>query len=32
MVLRTVKNGAREGSNFWGCSQFPKCRTIQNVT
>lgn len=32
MVLRTVKNGARAGSNFWGCSQFPKCRTIQNVT
>jgi restriction system protein len=32
MVLRTVKNGARAGSNFWGCSQFPKCRATQNVT
>ena len=31
MVLRTVKKGDRAGSNFWGCSQFPKCRTIQNV-
>lgn len=32
MVLRTVKNGTRAGNNFWGCSQFPQCRTIQNVT
>ncbi len=31
MVRRTVKNGARAGSSFWGCSQFPKCRTTQDV-
>lgn len=31
MVRRTVKKGARAGSKFWSCSQFPKCRTTQNV-
>ncbi|OZA23713.1 MAG: nuclease [Hydrogenophilales bacterium 17-61-9] len=32
MVLRTTKNGNNSGSKFWGCSAFPKCRTIQNFT
>jgi hypothetical protein len=32
MVLRTVKSGDKAGSKFWGCSAFPKCRTIQNIT
>lgn len=32
MVLRTVKSGDKAGSKFWGCSAFPNCRTIQNVT
>ncbi|QSA99352.1 NERD domain-containing protein [Methylococcus sp. EFPC2] len=31
MVLREVKKGANAGNSFWGCSQFPKCRAIQNV-
>ncbi|BBJ00371.1 DNA-binding protein [Ferrigenium kumadai] len=31
MVQRTVKSGDKAGSKFWGCSAFPKCRTIQNV-
>lgn len=31
MVKRTVKNGDKAGSTFWGCSAFPKCRTIQNI-
>lgn len=31
MVKRTVKSGDKAGSQFWGCSAFPKCRTIQNV-
>jgi restriction system protein len=31
MVLRTAKTGAYSGKNFWGCSQFPKCRIIQNT-
>lgn len=26
MVLRTTKSGANAGKQFWGCSQFPKCR------
>lgn len=31
MLLRTVKTGDNAGRKFWGCSAFPKCRTIQNV-
>ena len=26
MVKRTAKKGANAGSEFWGCSKFPKCR------
>ncbi|WP_081987141.1 nuclease-related domain-containing protein [Methylotenera sp. G11] len=26
MVLRTTKAGENAGKQFWGCSQFPKCR------
>ena len=26
MVLRTVKKGANPGSQFWGCSAYPRCR------
>jgi restriction system protein len=25
MVLRTVKNGRNVGSQFWGCSTYPRC-------
>ena len=32
MVLRTAKRGANVGNKFWGCSTYPKCRMIQNVT
>jgi restriction system protein len=32
MVLRTSKKGANAGKQFWGCSAFPKCRVVQNVT
>lgn len=28
MVLRTAKSGANQGAQFWGCSHFPRCRTI----
>ena len=31
MVLRTAKHGDRAGKQFYGCSQYPKCRTIINV-
>jgi restriction system protein len=26
MVLRTSKKGSNAGSQFWGCSTFPRCR------
>lgn len=29
MILRTAKKGANQGGQFWGCSGFPKCRTIR---
>lgn len=29
MVVRTAKTGASAGSQFWGCSQFPRCRVSQ---
>ena len=27
MALRTAKSGANQGQQFWGCTNFPKCRT-----
>ena len=32
MVLRTAKRGANAGNKFWGCSAYPKCRMVQNLT
>ena len=32
MIIRTVKKGKNIGKKFWGCSTFPKCRLVQNVT
>jgi restriction system protein len=26
MLLRTAQRGAHAGQQFWGCSQFPRCR------
>lgn len=31
MVLRTTKSGTNAGKQFWGCSKFPKCRSISVV-
>lgn len=28
MRLRTAKSGANEGNQFWGCSNYPRCRSI----
>lgn len=28
MVIRKAKSGAHAGKEFWGCSAFPKCRTV----
>lgn len=32
MVMREVKKGQNIGNKFWGCSKFPKCRGVVNVT
>lgn len=31
MILRTAKTGKYEGRKFWGCSSFPKCKSIINI-
>ncbi len=31
MFLRTSNNGKNHSKHFWGCSQYPKCRTIRSV-
>ena len=31
MILRTAKTGKYAGSKFWGCSLFPKCKSIINI-
>ena len=32
MVLRTATRGPAAGSQFWGCSKFPRCHyTMQNA-
>ncbi|WP_227500323.1 NERD domain-containing protein [Psychrobacter arcticus] len=31
MVKRVTKKGARQGQEFYGCLQFPKCRGIVNT-
>lgn len=28
MLLRTAKSGANAGSQFWGCSGYPNCRSM----
>lgn len=32
MILRETKKGQNIGKKFWGCSSFPKCRGVVNVT
>jgi restriction system protein len=31
MVLRTAKRGQNIGSQFWGCSGYPACKTIREI-
>ena len=31
MVLRTVKSGAKAGSQFYGCSKYPGCRYVKTL-
>ena len=32
MVRRTAKQGTNAGKEFWGCSQYPKCKSVIAVT
>jgi ribosomal protein L37AE/L43A len=32
MVIRKAKQGSNKGNSFWGCTNFPKCRGVVNVT
>lgn len=32
LVLRTATRGANAGGQFYGCSNYPKCKYIQNIT
>lgn len=32
MVKRTARQGANAGKEFWGCSQYPKCRSVVAIT
>jgi restriction system protein len=31
MLKRTARSGATTGSEFWGCSSFPKCRGTRQI-
>ena len=31
LVLRTATKGANAGKHFYGCSNYPKCKYIQNI-
>jgi len=31
MILRETKKDTNHGQKFWGCSQFPKCRSVVNI-
>jgi ssDNA-binding Zn-finger/Zn-ribbon topoisomerase 1 len=30
LVLRTAKRGENVGNQFYGCSNYPKCRYVEN--
>lgn len=32
LVLRTASRGANAGNKFYGCSNYPKCRFIENLS
>jgi restriction system protein len=31
MTLRTARSGDNQGKQFWGCTGYPKCRTIRQI-
>ena len=32
LVLRIAKKGSNAGNQFYGCSSYPKCKYIQNLS
>lgn len=32
LILRTAKKGSNAGNQFYGCSNFPKCRYVQSAS
>src|SRR5690606_14250466 len=32
MKLRTAKRGANAGSQFWGCSRYPACKSTRELS
>ena len=32
LILRTAKKGPNEGNQFYGCSNYPNCKFIKNLT
>lgn len=32
LVLRTATRGTNAGNQFYGCSNYPKCKYVQNIT
>lgn len=32
LILRTATRGANAGNRFYGCSNYPKCKYVQNLT
>lgn len=32
LVLKIASKGTREGKPFWGCSNYPRCRYIRNIS
>lgn len=32
MLRRKAKSGSNAGQEFWGCSAFPKCRAVVNIS
>ncbi|QSX29818.1 NERD domain-containing protein [Shewanella cyperi] len=31
MVMRETKRGDNKGKQFWGCSSYPKCRSVEGI-
>lgn len=31
LILRTAKKGANAGNQFYGCSNYPKCKYVKNI-